>query len=447
MLLFSDKPGASPKISLRGIGTGHEVLLRGRKRMAEVIPFRGILYNTAKVKSGDVVAPPYDIITDELRDALYGKSPYNIVRIDAGAGHPGDDESENKYVRAARFMKAWMEEGILQRSSKPCFYAYEMDYRAGGKRKRLHGFFGLVRLEELGKGVYPHEETHSKPKVDRLNLMTSCQANTSPIFSLYHSPDRGASKVVKTVVTAKPYMEAEDQDGAMHRLWVIDGDEETTAITRDLRDKSIYIADGHHRYETALEYKKIMKERAGLVTGDEPYNYVLMFLANISDGNITILPAHRIVKHFQGNALERLSGHFEIKTISLDDDIIEAMKEHTQTLGFYQRGDKEQYLLRYRGKGLKGTHPALRGLDVTILHELVLKGLLTASGIRYEMDPSLARGMLTEEGYDAVFFLNPTRVEDVEQVALSSMRMPPKSTYFYPKVMTGFVINSLRNEP
>jgi len=242
-------------------------------------------------------------------------------------------------------------------------------------------------------------------------------------------------------------MEAEDQDGAMHRLWVIDGDEETTAITRDLRDKSIYIADGHHRYETALEYQKIMKERAGLVTGDEPYNYVLMFLANISDGNITILPAHRIVKHSQGNALERLSGHFEIRTISLDDDIIEAMKGHTQTLGFYQRGDKEQYLLRYRGKGLKGTHPALRGLDVTILHELVLKGLLTASGIRYEMDPSLARGMLTEEGYDAVFFLNPTRVEDVEQVALSSMRMPPKSTYFYPKVMTGFVINSLRNEP
>jgi uncharacterized protein (DUF1015 family) len=413
--------------------------------MAEVVPFRGILYNTAKVKGGEVVAPPYDIITPELRDVLYSKSPYNVVRIDSGMEHPGDDEGENKYVRAARALKTWLEEDILRRSSKPCFYAYEMDYRSRGERKRLHGFFGLVRLQELGKGVYPHEETHSKPKVDRLNLMSACEANTSPIFSLYHSEDKGASMVVEGIIATTPYMEAEDLDGAIHRLWVIEGDEETAAITRDLLDKSVYIADGHHRYETALEYQKIMTEKSGPVKGHEPYNYVLMFLANIADGNITILPAHRIINYSQGNALDRLSEYFEIKTISMDDDIIESMKGIAQTFGFYQRGDSKQYLLRYRGDGLKGIHPALKGLDVSILHELILKGLLGVSTIRYEMDPSIARGMVAEGGYDAVFFLNPTRVEDVEQVALSSVRMPPKSTYFYPKVMTGFVINSLRN--
>lgn len=413
--------------------------------MAEVIPFRGILYDTAKVKGGEVVAPPYDIITPELRDILYKKSACNIVRIDAGLEQPGDNEEENKYLRAARYLRFWMEEGILRRSDKPCFYAYEMDYLAGGERKRLRGFFGLVRLQELGKGVYPHEETHSKPKVDRLRLMSACEANTSPIFSLYHSPDKGASKIVERVAATVPYMEAEDVDGAFHRFWLIEGKEASAAISADLADKAVYIADGHHRYETALEYRRIMQEKAGSVTGSEPYNYVLMFLANIADGNITILPAHRIIKCPQENVLEKLSPYFEIRTMSLDDDIMESMKGMSQTLGLYRRGEKKQYLLQYRGEGLKGAHPSLRGLDVTILHELILKDLLKAVAVRYEMEPSIARSMANKGEYDAVFFLNPTRVEDVERVALSSMRMPPKSTYFYPKVMTGFVINSLIN--
>ncbi len=413
--------------------------------MTEVVPFRGILYNTAKVKGGEVVAPPYDIVTPELRDILYNKSACNIIRIDSGLEQPGDTEEENKYLRAARHLRSWVEEGILLRSPKPCFYAYEMDYRSGGERKRLRGFFGLVKLSELGKGVYPHEETHSKPKVDRLRLMTACEANTSPIFALYHSPAKGASKVVEKVVAAGPYMEAEDPDGAFHRLWVIEGAEAAAAISADLSDRAIYIADGHHRYETALEYQRIMQERSGAATGSEPYNYVLMFLANIADGNITILPAHRVIKCPREDVLQRLSPHFGIRTTSPDDDIMESMKGLSQTFGLCLRGEKKQYLLQYRGQGLKGVHPALQGLDVTILHELILKELLGAAEIRYEMEPSVARGMVREGGYDAVFFLNPTRVEDVERVALSSMRMPPKSTYFYPKVMTGFVINSLSN--
>ena len=413
--------------------------------MAKVVPFRGIFYNTAKVSGGDVVAPPYDIITPGLRDVLYRKSPYNIVRIDSGMENPGDNETENKYLRAARYFGEWMQQGIFLQSSGPRFYAYEMDYRAEGTRKRLHGFFGLVRLEELGKGVYPHEETHSKPKVDRLRLLSACEANTSPIFSLYHSPEKRASGAIRKVVTTKPYIEAEDSDGAVHRLWVMEEEGDLMAISNDLADKAIYIADGHHRYETALEYQRSMREKAGVVSGNEPFNYVLMFLTNIADGDITILPAHRIIRYPGKNILDLLSGYFETKTIPLEDDIIGVMRGKDQTLGLYQKGENHYHLLKYKGDGMKEMHPAVKGLDVTILHELILKGLLGVSSVQYEMDSSLAQRMVREGEYDAAFYLNPTRVEDVERVALSSMRMPPKSTYFYPKVMTGFIINSFKN--
>ena len=413
--------------------------------MAEVVPFRGIFYNTAKVSGGEVMAPPYDIITPELRDALYRKSPYNIARIDSGMENPGDNETENKYLRAAGYLGGWMREGILLQSTDPCFYAYEMDYQAEGMRKRLRGFFGLVRLEELGKGVYPHEETHSKPKVDRLRLLSACEANTSPIFSLYHSHGKKASGAVRRIVTTKPYIESEDSDGAVHRLWVMEEEGDLMAINNDLADKAIYIADGHHRYETALEYQRSMREKTGGLSGTEPFNYVLMFLTNIADGDITILPAHRIIRYPGKKILDLLSGYFETKTIPLEDDIIGVMRGKDQTLGLYQKGENHYHLLKYKGDGMKEMHPAVKGLDVTILHELILKGLLGVSSVQYEMDSSLAQRMVREGEYDAAFYLNPTRVEDVERVALSSMRMPPKSTYFYPKVMTGFIINSFKN--
>lgn len=410
--------------------------------MPEVIPFRGILYNTSKVSGGDAVAPPYDIITPELRTALYEKSSYNIVRVDSGEEYSGDDESKNKYIRASRYLNDWLKESILIRSQKPCFYAYEMDYITEGRTKKLRGFFGLVRLVELDKGVYPHEATHSKPKIDRLNLMSACEANTSPIFSIYNSPEKKAARVIENITMTEPYMEAKDINNVFHRLWLIKDEKDINIIADDMSNRDIIIADGHHRYETALEYQRIMRERS-IYT--ESCDYVLMFLANIAEGNLTILPTHRVIRHAQKNILDKLAGYFDIKTIPVNDDIIEIIKGATQTIGLYQRGDNKQYLLRYRGDGLEGIHPALKGLDVTILQELILKKLLAVSEVFYEMDASAAKASVQGGHYDAAFFLNPTRVEDVERVAFSSMRMPPKSTYFYPKVMTGFVINSFKN--
>lgn len=409
--------------------------------MADVIPFRGILYNAAKVNGDDVVAPPYDIITPDLRRALYGRSKYNIVRVDFGEECEGDGEAENKYVRAARFLASWRAEGVLVQSDKPCFYAYEMDYRSRGEQKTLTGFFGLVRLRELGNGIFPHEETHSKPKVDRLNLMTACRANTSPIFALYNSPARKASDIVRRITGAVPYLRAADSDGTVHRLWVIGEQADINAIQADLADKAILIADGHHRYETALEYHRT----AGKKTGTDQSGHVLMFLANIADSGLTVLPTHRLINYSGPDMLSVLSDFFEVETLPANEDLIRALWSRSRTFGLSRKGDAGQYLLTYRGKELPGLLPVLRDLDVTILHELIFRELLKVTSVRYEMDPALARALVKSGEFDAAFFLNPTRVEDVERVALSSARMPPKSTYFYPKVMTGFVINSLNN--
>lgn len=413
--------------------------------MAEVIPFRGILYNTSKVKGNDVVAPPYDVITTELRKKLYKKSPYNIVKIDFGEELEGDNELENKYLRAVRYLNEWLKNGILARSDKPCFYAYEMEYRSGNGPKKLRGFFGAVKLEELGKGIYPHEETHSKPKIDRMNLINSCKANTSPVFSLYNSPEKKASGIIeKSITSSPPYMEAEDLYGVVHKLWIIEDKQDLDIIKEDLNNRAIFIADGHHRYETALEYRRLMSEKTGSPAGAEPYNYVLMFLANIADSGITILPTHRVVSYSRKDALEALSRHFEINTLPDNRDIIDAMRGKSGAFGFYQKKDSALYLLRYKGGGLKDIHPSLKGLDVVILHELVFREFLKVTRVVYEMDASSAMEIVKNDDYDGIFFLNPTKVEDVERVSLSSRRMPPKSTYFYPKVMTGFIINSLK---
>jgi uncharacterized protein (DUF1015 family) len=410
--------------------------------MTKVIPFNGILYNMSKVKGDDVTAPPYDIITPEEKKEFYSKSPYNIVKIDFGEELSSDNDSDNKYTRAAGFLKTWLDEKILIQDKKPSFYVYEVECTVKNRQKKLRGFFGLIELQELGKGsVYPHEHTHSKAKVDRLLLMRACNANTSPIFSLYNSPEKTASKIInKTIDQAKPYIEARDSKGSMHRLWVIDDKADTGAITKELKDKAIFIADGHHRYETAIEFQKEMKAK-GDSSGTEPYNYTLMLFTNIADGDLTVLPTHRLVKEIPADSLKRLESYFNIEKLSPDKNIEEAISGQKSVIGFYKNGNHEQYLLRYKGGGLDDVHPALKGLDVTVLHELILKKILNVNAMGYEKDAEKVKDMIRKGLCGAAFFLNPTDVHDVENVALASLRMPPKSTYFYPKIINGFVFN------
>ncbi len=416
--------------------------------MAEVVPFKGVLYNVARASrtSGeDLLAPPYDIITPEYQDMLYRKSPYNIVRIDFGKTFPEDSDGNNRYTRAKEFLDQWLAEELLKRSSTPCFYSYEISYTIGDREKKLRGFLGLVRLEALGKGnIHPHEYTHSKPKKDRLDLMRTCGANISPIFSLYNSAEKRTSEVLSEINKTSPYIEAADGDGAVHRLWAITDPLAMESMSRELDGKAVFIADGHHRYETALEYQREMRERKGAGDGRNPWDYVVMFLANTRDEGLTILPTHRLVKNLPPDALDLLSTDFEIKEMKNGFDISGAIAGKRDVYGFYTGGET-WYVLSYKGEGIHGVPPALKDLDVTILHDLIFKQLLDIDSVAYEMDVDKCLRKVREGEFAAAFFLNPTRVQDVEKVALASLRMPPKSTYFYPKLLTGMVLNIFNN--
>lgn len=409
--------------------------------MAEIIPFKGILYNVSRVSMEDVIAPPYDVITPEYREALYMQSLYNIVRIDFGKEKPEDNDTDNKYTRARGYLEEWIEDGIFVRSEKPSFYVYEMAYSINGVKKRLLGFLGLLKLEELGKGsVYPHECTHSKPKQDRLDLMRACRANTSPIFSLYKSSERGIANVLAKISLTKPYIEVADIAGDVHRLWKIEDAEEIEIIRQELQGKPVFIADGHHRYETAFEYYKEMSAKE-TPTSDRPFDHVLMFLANMHDEGLTILPTHRLLREVPGDMNEIFSEFFDIQHVDGSFDIKEKLAGKKWVFGFFRRGSSAWQILTYRGGNLSEIRPDLREIDVIILHELVFKEMLNTTDIGYEMDVRRALDKVKSGEFNAAIFLNPTRVEDVERAALSSTRMPPKSTYFYPKLLTGLVVS------
>lgn len=409
--------------------------------MAIVKPFRGILYNTERVQIDDVLAPPYDVITPEYREALYMQSPYNVVRIDFGKDEPGDDETHNKYTRAKEYLDTWLKEGIFVRSRTPSFYAYRVDYTVDGVSKRLLGFLGLVKLEELGKGsVYPHECTHSKPKADRLSLMKACHANTSPIFALYKDSLDPVAEMLEKAMMDPPAVRATDIGGDVHQLWQIDRLEDIDRLCRVMTDKVIYIADGHHRYETAFEfyYQESLRRNP---TDEMPFDYVLMFLTNMLDEGVTILPTHRLVRRLPQDVNDILSRHFTIETVTDGFDIGNVLSRRRRAFGFFRHGSANWQILSYRDVDMPEVNPDLRETDVIVLHELVLKNLAQTTEIGYEMDIRRTLERVQSGEYKAAFFLNPTRVEDVERAALSRVRMPPKSTYFYPKLLTGLVIN------
>lgn len=408
--------------------------------MAEILPFKGICFNSKEVEAESVIAPPYDIISPEMRENLYRRSAYNIARIDAGMEYPEDTESDNKYTRAASLLAEWLDKKILTGSEKPCLYAYRVNYFLEGKELELGGFFGLIRLEPLGTGhIYPHECTHSRARIDRLRLLRATRANTSPIFSVYDSPGGGASGVLGEVFERDPYMQGHDCNGNLHSLWIIDSIDEMNIIRADLEGRPVFIADGHHRYETALENQRLVKlERGG--SENDPYNYVLMFLANASDEGLTILPTHRIIKTHE-EFPEVLKKDFTVEELRHGGDIIKSISgmKPKNVFGVYAHGKK--YRITYQGNDLKDVHPVLKKLDVVILQELIINKLAHAEAVAYEMSAEKATALVDGGEFQAAFFLNPTGINEVMEVALSGQRMPPKSTYFYPKLMTGFVIS------
>jgi uncharacterized protein (DUF1015 family) len=412
--------------------------------MPKVIPFNGLLFNPDKVSESDVIAPPYDIISPGYKDALYNKSPFNIVRIDFGKDQPDDNAGSNRYTRASALLNKWIDEKILVKDSSPAFYAYEIEYIIMGKQKVLRGVFSLVEIVELGNGVWPHEETHSKPKADRLEIMRHCMANLSPIYSIYNSREKATSKMLASAC-CKPCISASDSDGTLHRLFRIDDPAKTAMISSELSGLPIFIADGHHRYEVALEFKKEMDSKTGRKDADPmPWDYMLMFLAEMSDPGITILPTHRMIKGISPKKefFARLEHDFSIKELPASAEInSEIASAGRNSFGLYLGKEQKWFLLKYRGGTIRDIHPALQPLDAVILRELVLNRESGISEVAYEMSAEKAAERSGNGEFDAVFVLGPTGTGDIERVASANLRMPPKSTYFYPKLMTGMVIN------
>lgn len=437
--------------------------------MAIIAPFRGILYNPEKI--GDmsgVVAPPYDVISPEGQERLYQKSDYNIVRLDFGKENPSDNQDNNRYTRAATDFKAWQEAGIIARDEIPAIYTYEQDYRLkDGTIKTRKGFMSLVRLEELDSGVIlPHERTLSGPKTDRLNLTRACSANFSPIFSLYSDPDKRTSRLLSGETKASPIVNIRDEDGISHRLWRVTGEEVISGLVKEMSDKSIFIADGHHRYETALNYRNEMREKHPNYTGKEGFNFTLMYFSNMDDEGLTVFPTHRLiygVKGFDPAAFEeRLSENFEIERFPqpfTEENLVKRLREkgtNNHSFGVYSGGWDHAAVITLRNEGIMDelVHEhsrAYRRLDVTILHTLIIERILGISkesqerkeNIEYIQDEVEGLSRVKEGKRQILFILNPTKVSEVEEVARAMDKMPQKSTYFYPKLLTGLVINMI----
>jgi len=440
--------------------------------MAEIIPFRGIRYSAERL--GDLslaMAPPYDVISPELQDELYGRHENNVVRLDFGKASPSDTESENRYTRSRDALEQWLAEGVLRVEDEPCLYLYRMDYEMpAGVRKTLNGIICMLRLEEWHRGVVlPHERTLKGPKLDRMELIKATGVSASQIFSLYSDPAKTITTAMEKAVSGrKPDIEAVDDDGAVHRVWAVSDHDAVKAAQATLASRPVFIADGHHRYETALAYRDICRAR-GKYTGDEPFNFVPMYLANMEEDGLTVLPTHRLVSDVRrlpsSEIIESASRYFHIEELrfSPEDEsgrrreLVERLKskgETAQSFGYYHLGDSSYYILTIKDmayvKEALGCERAAAycNLDVTVLHSLIIERILgidteeiaRSQPVKFEKDAGRAIERVRSGEFDACFLLNPTKVHEVKDVALVGEVMPQKSTYFYPKLLTGLVI-------
>jgi uncharacterized protein (DUF1015 family) len=417
--------------------------------MADVQPLRALYYDQSVVGSlADVVAPPYDVIDEEQRATLMARSPFNVVAIDLPRGEP------DPYANARELFESWQLQGALTRDREPAIWAHTQDYTGpDGQARTRRGFFCRVRIEEYGPGrVRPHERTHPGPKEDRLLLTRATRANISPIFSLYSDPTHAAWNALSASTGQAPWGEVSDSDGTVHRLWRVSDPEAIAAVQAAIGGGELLIADGHHRYETMQAY-------AEEIGGEGEHRYILMCLVALEDPGLTVFPTHRLIRgldderrHALAEAIER---DFEISEVSREH-LAPAPAEGPLELGYVNGRDERLFRLRLRDQSiadaaLPAHSEAYRHLDTGVLETLLLKGALGLSdddishfnGLFYARDTAEALSMVRSGEYDAAFLMRPTPVAQVREVAAAGENMPPKSTYFFPKLLTGLLFSPL----
>jgi uncharacterized protein (DUF1015 family) len=421
--------------------------------MADVQPLRALHYDLSVVGSlADVVAPPYDVIDAGQRAELIERSPYNVIAVDLPQGEPG---GQDPYQTASELFETWQLQGALIRDREPALWAQTQDYTGpDGQKRTRRGFFCRVRIEDYGPGrVRPHERTHPGPKEDRLRLTRATRANISPIFSLYSDPASAAWKTLKPATEQAPWGEVSDSDGTVHRLWRVSDPQTIAAVQETTRDAELLIADGHHRYET-------MKTYAQEIGGEGEHRYILMCLVALEDPGLTVFPTHRLVRGLDDQRWEALAQalrrDFEIAEVPVEQIAPPIGEGPPLQLGYIDTRDQRALRLTLKDQSiadaaLAGYSEAYRRLDTGVLEALLLKGALGLSdedishfnGLFYARDTAEALALVRSGEYDAAFVMRPTPVGQVREIAAAGENMPPKSTYFFPKLLTGLLFNPL----
>ncbi len=424
--------------------------------MAVIKAFKGMRYSKNAGEIKELCCPPYDIISDSQREEYLKKNPNNIIRLELPKG-------ENPYNNASNILKMWQENGILIKEDKPAVYIYEEEFTAYNKRKSIKGIIVRVKLEEFSKGVIlPHEFTLSKAKEDRFNLMKATNCNFSQIYALYMDETHTTLNTIDKHSQDKADLEFTDNDNVTHRLWIITDEGVIAKLVSDFTDRKLYIADGHHRYETALNYRNYCREKRFSKEGDAQ-DYQMIYLVDMEHPGLVVFPTHRLVRDLESfnkeSILNECKEYFEIEektdVENMERELDVLYKQGKKAFGFFCGGSNWIQLVLKDFRPIKELLPDLskasQELDVTVLHTLILEKIFKIDKENMANQINLTYTKYFEEAIEGVnsgkfqcaFILNPTRVTEIRDVALAGEKMPQKSTYFYPKMITGLVMNEL----
>jgi len=431
--------------------------------MIKVKGFKGVVYNKDKIKNfGLVTAPPYDVISPKERGELYKKSDYNVIRLILGKMYKSDNKKSNRYSRAAGYIEKWMAKDVLIRDNEPTLYVYLQEFTDPQTKKRVKrlGFIGHFVLQEFkNKNIYPHEWTLSKPKADRFELIKATSSNYSPVFSLFSDKNKKVDNILKKSLKSKADIKVKDSDKAVHAVYRINDKKIIDSIQKELSNKKLFIADGHHRYETALNYKKHVKKlgkKAESISSDA----TLMYFTNLNGKGLKIYPIHRSVRNLSKNTLKNLISnlekYFDVEIINSKKTMLKKVlsaKTGNYMFGMYLTN--KFYILKLKDKKIiaeaagKKKAANVDKLNVSLLHNLIINKILKADfedDVYYLKNPDTVIKDVDLKKNRVGFFLAAITTEEIVKAALNSERLPRKSTYFYPKLYSGLVINKM-NRP
>lgn len=439
--------------------------------MAEIQPFRGLRYNFQKVPLKEVITEPYDRIPSSLQEEYYRRNPYNVVRIILGKDDDPEHPEKDKYKRAKIYLDEWERKGILLREEKEALYIYEQEFVVRNETKKRRGIIARVKLEEFSsRKVLPHEKTFPKHKEDRLKLLRATEANTGQIFLLYKDEEKKVSQTVERALeNAVTIADTLDEDKNRHRVWAIKDEGAIREIQEAMSDKVLIIADGHHRYETSLNYRRETVEKKKGTKGDESFNYIMMTLFDLYDPGLVILPTYRLVKGLENLTEEGLkkyfSSWFEVSEISFpnpsDKSVLEKVQQRVDnedhTFAAYIATFEKIFIFHLKSEDIlesaitSDKSQEWKKLDVAILHSLIIDKLAKFTSGPFSLENNVSYIRNLEQGlkkvidgeFQIIFLLRPVSLQQIKDVVENGELMPHKSTDFFPKLKSGLVINPL----